>query len=313
MILVMQAPPPPPRAQWVWSARFEPLACKARLFDRLELALGDAKRRWPETWVLRSTEAVASWHSAVRNYNTSPSAPQYFVKHPRSSGGNGTFPAANSDMACARAIMVLNLAQDAVVIQRAVVPASLPRGACRFELRVWALLRQKECLLFEHHRAKTAITGLMNRQVQTNMDAFGRFYADNIASETDVCAAFRGNVYNMRTKPDIANTVALIHRLIQREIPENSLVFAGFDFIVDECARAWFIEANVKPAFRYADTTTQFPSPIVRELAHYATADLARVLDDEPALLRNGGSSWVKLCRRPTTNNREEIEGHLTL
>ena len=288
----------PHTSQWVWLAVCEPLACKARLFERLECAtrktLKQGVRRWPETWVIRSNVALLDWYNQRRASCALSLATRFFVKHPRTSGGTGTVPAGDVPTAHSHAANVLVFARDAVVIQRAVDPGTLPRGASLFELRVWALLRRTDCWLFELHRAKTATSGLMNQMVQRGLGAFGLFYADNIASEAHVREALGGNIYDTRTKPDIAAAVKLAHGSIRHELPCGSFVFVGFDFIVDQNARAWLIEANVKPAFRYADLASQFPSPLVRRLADRAIADLARVFDGglDPA---PHGPAWIKL------------------
>lgn len=274
--------------QWVWVSEFRPLACKAHLFKMLEMPPGGG-RQWPETWVLPSIEALTEWHAAAEEDRMVPC----FVKHPRTGGGRGTFPSVSPEVAYAHASMVLKVALDAVVIQRAVVSATLPRGPSIFELRVWALFRQSECWLFEHHRAKTAISGLMSRQAQKELGAFGRFYADNIASETDVRSALEEGNYDMRTKPNIATAVALVHRLVHGKLPAGLFAFVGFDFIVDESARPWLIEANVKPATRYVDITAQFPSPIVSELASCAVEGLVSEPDNMRPFV-----GWVKLSTK---------------
>mmetsp|Transcript_1735 Transcript_1735/g.5108 ORF Transcript_1735/g.5108 Transcript_1735/m.5108 type:complete len:341 (-) Transcript_1735:350-1372(-) len=290
--------------QWVWAPACAPLANKARMFEMLETAFAEGKagrtRRWPETCVLRNLKDIATWRSSITAHDTKNETTRYFVKHPRTSGGAGTFPANCAEAACALAVMVLKTSHDAVVIQRAINPAKLPRGPSFFELRVWALLRQRECWLFQNHRAKTATSGLMNRKVQTSMDTFGRFYADNIASEGDIRAAFEGDSYDTQTKPDIAAAVTLIHRIFQSQLAAGVFTFVGFDFIVDECARPWLIEANVKPAFRYSNLLLQFPSPVVRELASYAMEDLARVFDGDRSHV-NSSMTWARLDNKLAT------------
>ena len=152
----------PRPGQHVWCNGCLALACKARLFEALA---GAAAPRWPDTWVLRSGEALDAW-AAREADGGGGGAPRYFVKHPRAGGGKGTFPAATRAAAAAVAARVLAAAGDAVVVQRAVRPARLPRGPSFFELRVWALLTRDAASLFSEHRAKTATAGLMNKRVQ---------------------------------------------------------------------------------------------------------------------------------------------------
>jgi len=297
VVLATERPPPAaPRVhQWVWLAICPPLTCKAHLFERLEqLALrSNIRRRWPETWILRSNGAVTAWRAESLISYTLPTTTHFFVKHPRTSGGTGTFPAGNVEAARIFA-KVLMVACHAVVIQRAVDPAILPIGPSIFELRVWALLRRTDCWLFECHRAKTAVSGLMNRKVQRDLDSFGRFYSSNIASEATVRDALEGNTFDTRTKPDIAAVVGLVHDAIWYDLPYGTLAFVGFDFIVDHRARAWLIEANVKPPLRYADLAAQFPSELVRSLADCAILDLARIFEGK-SRPNHLGPAWIKL------------------
>jgi len=282
--------------QWVWLAVCSTLTCKAHLFERLEQLVlrSSIRRRWPETWVLRSHGALTAWFAELMISYALPTTTHFFVKHPRTSGGTGTFPAGDVKAACIFAAKVLVVASHAVVIQRAVDPAILPIGPSIFELRVWALLRRTDCWLFECHRAKTAISGLMNRKVQRDLDAFGRFYSTNTASEATVRGALEGNSFDTRTKPDIAAVVGLVHDAIWHDLPHGALVFVGFDFIVDQRARPWLIEANVKPPMRYADLAAQFPSELVRSLADCAILDLARIFEGK-SHPNHLGPAWIKL------------------
>jgi|TARA_B100000530_G_C15863209_1_gene450184 hypothetical protein len=134
----------------------------------------------------------------------------------------------------------------------------------------------------------------MNRKVQRDLDAFGRFYTSNIASEATVRDALEGNTFDTRTKPDIAAVVGLVHDAIWYDLPYGTLAFVGFDFIVDHRARAWLIEANVKPPLRYADLAAQFPSELVRSLADCAILDLARIFEGK-SRPNHLGPAWIKL------------------
>ena len=119
VVLATERPPPAaPRVhQWVWLAICPPLTCKAHLFERLEqLALrSNIRRRWPETWILRSNGAVTAWRAESLISYTLPTTTHFFVKHPRTSGGTGTFPAGNVEAARIFA-KVLMVACHAVVI-----------------------------------------------------------------------------------------------------------------------------------------------------------------------------------------------------
>ena len=159
-------------------------------------------------------------------------------------------------------------------------PSTLPRGPSFFELRVWALLRPSGAWLLSVHRAKTATSGLMNKKVQraAHAGSYGAHYPFNIAPEADVRAALGAGVYDGETRREIAAAVAAVHGALGASIPAGFLVFVGFDFIVDAAGRPWLIEANVKPAARYADLDAQFQSPVVRDLARAALADLVRLV-----------------------------------
>jgi len=97
-------------------------------------------------------------------------------------------------------------------------------------------------------------------------DSYGAHYAYNIAAEADVRGAL-GAAYDDETRPAIAACVAAVHARAGRGLPAGALVFVGFDFIVDDGGAPWLLEANVKPAARYADVDAQFQSPVARRRA----------------------------------------------
>ena len=76
-----------------------------------------------------------------------------------------------------------------------------------------------------------------------------------------------GAAYDDETRPAIAACVAAVHARAGRGLPPGAFVFVGFDFIVDDGGAPWLLEANVKPAARYADVDAQFQSPVARRRA----------------------------------------------
>ena len=97
-------------------------------------------------------------------------------------------------------------------------------------------------------------------------DSYGAHYDHNIAAEADVRGAL-GAAYDGETRPAIAACVAAVHARAGRGLPPGAFVFVGFDFIVDDGGAPWLLEANVKPAARYADVDAQFQSPVARRRA----------------------------------------------
>ena len=87
-------------------------------------------------------------------------------------------------------------------------------------------------------------------------------------------------VYDVVTKPRIDEAVRLTHAAVRAEIPLQTFIWAGFDFIVDEAGRPWMLEVNVKPSWRY-HTPDQFPAPLVCDMALAGLNDLARVIEND--------------------------------
>lgn len=251
---------------WVWGSSLLPLACKARLFS----ALG-AAGPWPTTWVVRSEREIQSWRPAERDF---------YVKHPLRGGGTGTRRARSIECARAVAMQWLREGAEAAVVQVAVEPATLPKGPSIFELRVWSLLRHDSCWTCSEHRAKTATVGcnLMNKRVQMSKPDYGKFYDRNVANEATVRDAFPAGMYDAVARPRILDAINRVHKIVKEAIEPGVFYFIGFDFVLDQNARPYLLEANVKPPSRYANLEDQFPSLLVRRLARAALTDLARLV-----------------------------------
>lgn len=251
---------------WVWGSSLLSLACKARLFSSLG-AVGP----WPTTWVLKSELEIQSWRPAARDF---------YVKHPLRGGGTGTRRARSIECARAVAMQWLREGAEAAVVQVAVEPATLPKGPSIFELRVWSVLRHDSCWTCTEHRAKTATVGcnLMNKRVQMRKPDYGKFYDRNVADEATVRRAFPDGQYDAVARPRILDAIDLVHKIVKEAIEPGVFYFIGFDFVLDQDACPYLLEANVKPPARYANLEVQFPSLLVRRLARAALADLARLV-----------------------------------
>jgi hypothetical protein len=119
----------------------------------------------------------------------------WFVKHPHGGGGTGTTFASDTTSAVAAVAAVLagecaaalESPSPAAVLQRAVGVASqatLPKGPSRIELRVHALFRRRDAMVFSGMRVKTAAivgggSALNNKKVQQASDTWGAFYPNN--------------------------------------------------------------------------------------------------------------------------------------
>ena len=254
---------------WTWGRKFPLLSDKALFFERLKSG------GWPETVVVRDE---ASLEAALKRFSDGA----IFVKHPRASGGKGTFRAENKTEAKRLALAIL-ASVDAVVLQRAIIPATLPRGPSVFELRIFSVFTEKSAFTYSQIRAKTAKIGstLMNRRVQQKEPDFGQYYDHNAASEHDLREAL-GPTFHSKTMPAIFETIETVHRAVKENIPSSTFFFVGFDFILEETTNSdyvpFLLEANVKLPDRYRDPRLQFPSPLVRCIATNAIRHLASLI-----------------------------------
>ena len=124
-------------------------------------------------------------------------------------------------------------------------------------------------------------------------DSYGAHYDHNIAAEADVRGAL-GAAYDGETRPAIAACVAAVHARAGRGLPAGAFVFVGFDFIVDDGGAPWLLEANVKPAARYADVDAQFQSPVARRRAGN---DRPRRANLETSIEVVSADFWTDRCR----------------
>ena len=134
-------------------------------------------------------------------------------------------------------------------------------------------------------------------------DSYGAHYDHNIAAEADVRGAL-GAAYDDETRPAIAACVAAVHARAGRGLPAGAFVFVGFDFIVDDGGAPWLLEANVKPAARYADVDAQFQSPVARRRAGN---DRPRRANLETSIEVVSADFWTDRCR--SSSSREKRLG----
>uniref|UniRef100_A0A7S3K113 Tubulin--tyrosine ligase-like protein 9 n=1 Tax=Aureoumbra lagunensis TaxID=44058 RepID=A0A7S3K113_9STRA len=258
------------KKRWIWSDKCDALSCKAMLFE----SLGKSDSFWPPTVVLRSVEEIDELQVNE----------EVFVKHPRCSGGSGTWKAANTQEAKQLAFDVFKKCK-AVVIQKAIVPALLPNGPSIFELRIWSIMRGQHLFTFNKFRAKTAHLKaiLMNRAIQSQESDFGQHYPWNIATEDQIRLAIGPHLYDTHTRPAILKAIEALHHSVLPHLPtDGSFFFLGLDFIVSRTeATPYFIEANIKPSYRFYNPDAQFPSPVVRDMAHSALVGLADLIHQD--------------------------------
>jgi hypothetical protein len=116
---------------WVWASDCQHLDDKAKFFESLNrfVSATAAEAVWPETWIFKNRADILAWAAETS------AALGFYVKHPRAGGGSGTNFARSAGDACALARSALADAGDAIVVQRAVAPATLPKGPSIFVRR----------------------------------------------------------------------------------------------------------------------------------------------------------------------------------
>ena len=133
-------------------------------------------------------------------------------------------------------------------------------------------------------------SALTNKRQQKASAHYGKYYQGNSVSLQDIQKELPEGRLSETTLPQMCEIVKHTHRSLSMHHSRQGVVmqhnttvlWCGYDFIVDKGGKAFLLEVNVKPYERFlSDSEASFPLPVARSMVQQAVPGFFEIIREE--------------------------------